>query len=229
MATPLLYNRTINNFYQVNATNADKKSRKVLFICGIFSSLLYPLTDLIAGNLYKGYNFNEQAVSELFAIGAPTSRFVVTLFTMSSILLLAFALGVWLFSEGNRILRALSMMIFGNAVNSLILWNFFPMHLRGEKPSFTDTMHGILAVNPFVLITIVLGAVYFKNWFRYYSIGTILLLLTTAILSFSSISLVVTNQPTPGLGITERVAQYAHQFWHVVLAVILIHGQGTKT
>ena len=53
-------------------------------------------------------SFNEQTVSELFAIGAPTSQLVVALFTISSLLFIAFASGIWLLSGGKRILRAIS-------------------------------------------------------------------------------------------------------------------------
>lgn len=206
----------------------NSKFRKGLMICGICSALLYPFTDLLAGILYEGYSFNEQAVSELFAIGAPTSHIVVPLFTLSSVLLLAFALGVWISSGQNRILRVLAIMICGNAINSLILWNFFPMHMRGVEATFTDTMHLILAVNPFVLLSIVLGVVGFKNWFRFYSIITILVLLLPAIMSFSYINLVVAGQPTPWLGLTERFSQYGHQLWHAVLAMILLRGQSVS-
>lgn len=208
----------------MKTVEAPGKSVKVLLSCGIWASLLYPLTDIIAGNLYKGYSFNEQAVSELFAIGAPTSNLVVTLFTLSGILFIAFAIGVWLLSNGKRMLKALSLMIFGNALNSLVLWNFFPMHMRGAQPTFTDAMHGIFAINPFVIISIMLGAIYFKNWFRYYSLATILLLLITAALAFSKASLVYENQPTPGLGVNERIAQYGHQLWHAVLAILFLRG-----
>ena len=162
-------------------------------------------------------------MSELFAIGTPTSHLVVTLFTISSLLFIAFALGVWLISSDKRILRALSIMIFGNAVNSLILWNFFPMHMRGIQPSFTDTMHGILAINPFVLVSIILGAVYFKNWFRYYSIVTILLLMIMVVFAVPKALLVYENRPTPGLGIMERASQYGHQLWHAMLAMVFLY------
>lgn len=164
----------------------------------------------------------------MFAIGAPTSQMVVTLFTLSSILFIAFAFGIWLSSDGKRMLQALSVMIFGNAVNSLILWNFSPMHMRGVQPSFTDTMHGILAINPFVLISIVLGAIYFRNWFRYYSIATILRLLIAAVLAFPKALLVFENQPTPGLGITERVSQHGHQLWHAILAILFLYRHGSE-
>ena len=207
----------------MNTVNAHKKSVNLLLICGILGALLYPLTDIIAGNLYKGYSFNEQTVSELFAIGAPTSQLVVALFTISSLLFIAFASGIWLLSGGKRILRALALMIFGNAVNSLILWNFYPMHMRGIQPTFTDTMHGILAINPFVLVSIILGAVYFRNWFRYYSIATILLLIIMVVFAVPKALLVYENQPTPGLGMMERASQYAHQLWHAMLAMIFLY------
>lgn len=202
--------------------------RKFLLLCGICSSLLYPITDIVAGILYKGYSFNEQSVSELFAIGAPTSKFVVLMFTIYSILLLAFAVGVWLSSGTSRILKVLAVMIGANAINSLILWNFFPMHMRGVPPTFTDTMHVILAINPFILISIILGCVIFKNWFRFYSIGTILLLFILAFISFSYTPLLVANQPTPWLGITERIAQYTHLLWHLVLAILLLQSTNVK-
>ena len=84
---------------------APKSVRKVLLICGILSSLLYVGTDILGGILYAGYSFTSQAISELFAIGAPTSGLVVPLFTVYSLFLLAFAFGVWVSSGRKRALR----------------------------------------------------------------------------------------------------------------------------
>jgi hypothetical protein len=53
-----------------------------------------------------------------------------------------------------------------NALNTLVLWNVFPLHMRGVAPTFTDAMHLVLAVNPFVLLSLVFGAAAFKGWFR---------------------------------------------------------------
>ena len=61
-------------------------ARKALLICGILSPLVYVGTDILAGTLYAGYSFTSQAISELFAIGAPTSSLMVPLFTLSSVL-----------------------------------------------------------------------------------------------------------------------------------------------
>ncbi|MDP4235119.1 MAG: DUF998 domain-containing protein [Bacteroidota bacterium] len=195
-------------------------SQKAALYCGVLAALIYVGTDILAGNLYKGFSFTSQAVSELFAIGAPTSRFVVPLFTLSSVFLLVFALGIWQSSKQNRPLRLLAWMLIGNAINSLVLWNFFPMHMRGAERTFTDTMHLILAINPFVLLSIGFGVAAFRNWFRFYSIATIVLLVVPAIYSFLYLPQGVdAHQPTPWLGLTERVAQYGYQMWLVVLAI----------
>jgi hypothetical protein len=212
----------------MNKLNANDNWKKALLICGIIASLLYPVTDIVAGNLYKGYSFNQQAVSELFAIGAPTSRMVVILFTIGSLLLIAFGIGIGLSFRAERTLRALSFMILGNGLDSLVLWNFFPMHMRGDQPTITDTMHSLLAINPFVLISIILGAIFFRNWFRYYSIATMLIMVICAIKAFSYIPLLINNQPTPWLGLTERISQYAHQLWHAVLAGVLFYEKRLK-
>jgi hypothetical membrane protein len=99
---------------------------KVLLTCGILAPLLYASTDILAGALYAGYSFTSQAISELFAIGAPTSHLVVPLFTVYDVLLVAFALGVWVSAGRNRALRVIALMVVGNAANGLVLWNFFP-------------------------------------------------------------------------------------------------------
>lgn len=67
--------------------------RKVLLSCGILSSLLYALTDLLGGLRYQNYNFSSQAISELMATGAPSERFVDPLFLMYGVLALAFGVG----------------------------------------------------------------------------------------------------------------------------------------
>jgi pimeloyl-ACP methyl ester carboxylesterase len=113
-------------------------------------------------------------------------------------------------------------MIFGNAVNSLVLWNFFPMHMRGVTPTFTDAMHIILAINPFVLLSVVFGIAAFKGWFRSYSAATVLVLLVPALFSLSYVTAVAANQPTPGMGLTERVSQYGNQLWQALLALVLL-------
>jgi hypothetical protein len=195
---------------------------KALLTCGVVAPFVYIGADIAASLLYPDYSYTAQAPSELFAIGATTSRLVVPLFSLSSILLLAFALGVWRSAGNARAMRVLAFLVGANGVDSLALWTLFPMHMRGVTPTFTDTMHLILAVNPFVLISLAVGVAAFRNWFRTYSIATIVILLVMATIAFSYVPAANANQPTPWLGLTERTSQYAHQVWHAVLAIVLL-------
>lgn len=196
--------------------------RRWLLVCGIAGAAFYPLSDIFVSMRYPGFSYRDQAVSELFAIGAPTAALATTLFTVSSTLLFLFAIGIWMSANGRRSVRALAVMMALNTIDALILWNVFPMHMRGEQPTFTDTMHGILAVDPFLLAAVVLGAVAFRGWFRTYTLITIIFTTALAILGLSYIAAVIANQPTPWMGAIERGAQYATNLWYAVLALVLI-------
>ncbi len=214
---------------QVRKELQAEKVQKVLLICGILSPLLFVATDILAGTLYAGYSFTSQAISELFAIGAPTSGLVVPLFTVYDVLLIAFASGVWVSAGRDRALRIMALMMVGNAVNGLVLWNFFPMHMRGVEATFTDAMHvtlaGVGAI--FALMAIVFGASAYRNWFRLYSIGAILMLLAPGIVTFLYAPQVGANQPTPWVGLTERISTYVYLLWQLVLAIVLLRAQGS--
>ena len=196
--------------------------RRILVACGIIGAVLYPLADIFATTRYPGFSYRDQAVSELFAIGAPTSSIVVPLFTASSTLLFLFAIGIWMSANGRGVLRALALMMALNTIDALILWNFFPMHMRGVQRDFTDTMHGLLAIDPFVLTAMVLATVAFKGRFRLYTVATIVF---TTLLALSAVSFVmdfIAQRPTPWMGAAERAGQYAANLWYATLATVLL-------
>jgi len=195
--------------------------RRLLLTCGIVGAALYPLADIFATTRYPGFSYRDQAVSELFAIGAPTSSMVVTLFTISSGLLFLFAIGIWMSANGQRLVQWMSVMMALNTIDALILWNFFPMHMRGVEPSFTDTMHGILAIDPFVLAAMVLAAIAFPDRFRVYTVGTIVFTTVLILSAIPFIGAFMAHQPTPWMGATERAGQYATNLWYAMLALVL--------
>src|SRR5947208_12543288 len=69
--------------------------RKVLLVCGIFSSLLYVAMNVFVAMLWASYNSASQTVSELSAIGAPTRPLWVSLGVAYTLLVAAFGCGVW--------------------------------------------------------------------------------------------------------------------------------------
>ena len=216
---------TMTAKYQRTAALSDEHRaslRRWLLACGIAGAALYPLSDIVASTRYPGFSYRDQAVSELFAIGAPTSALVVTLFSVSSALLILFAVGIWMSANGKRSMKLMALMMSLNATDALVLWNFFPMHMRGSQPTFTDTMHGLLAVDPFLLAAIVLAAIAFPGRFRVYTIATIVFTSLLAMLGLSHVSAVFANQPTPWMGAAERASQYTMNLWYAVLAVWLL-------
>ena len=202
--------------------------RRVLVACGIVGAVLYPLSDILATTRYPGFSYRDQAVSELFAIGAPTSAMVVSLFTSSSSLLFLFAIGIWMSANGQRWVRLMAVMMALNAIDALILWNFFPMHMRGTQPTFTDTMHGLLAIDPFLLAAIVLAAIAFRGWLRVYTVTTIIATTILIVIGMSLVTRFMANQPTPWMGAVERAGQYATNLWYAVLAVVLLRKQAPR-
>ncbi len=211
----------MNNAIQ---TQSGTTLQKILLICGILAPTLYAGADILAGTLYPNYSFSDQAVSELFAIGSPTGSLVVSLFTIYSLLVFAFALGVWISSGRNRPLQLVAFMLIANAVNGLVLWNFFPMHMRGAEMTFTDTMHVILAAMGGIYgsLAIGFGAVAFGRQFRFYSIATIVMLFAPSTLAFSFVPQVASNESSPWLGLSERIAFAGYMQWQIVLSIVIL-------
>lgn len=174
--------------------SAVPSSRAMAFVtlCGILSPVVYIAADITAARRYPGFSYTDQAVSELFAIGAPTSGFIVRWFTVSSVLL-----------------------------NALVLWSAFPMHMRGDEKSLTDTMHLVLAANPFWAASLIAAIVGFRGAFRAYSIATLCVLLALGAYGFSFAAAVAADAPTPWMGLAERLAQYLDGVWQAVLAVVM--------
>lgn len=196
--------------------------RRLLLTAGIIGAILYPLGDIVAAMRYPGFSYRDQAVSELFAIGAPTARLVVSIFTLSTTLVLLFGIGIRMSAHGNRRLQWAGVMLALGMVDALVLWNFFPMHMRGVTPTMTDLVHGLLAIDPFLLAAQVLVAIAFHDRMRTYTVATIAFATALALTSFWYVPAVIANQPTPWMGIAERTGQYATNLWYAVLAVVLL-------
>jgi hypothetical protein len=179
--------------------------------------------------VWESYSSASQTVSELIAINAPTKSLVVPLFIIYSLLVYAFAVGVWQSAGRKHALRFASVGLAGKEVLGLAVTLFFPIHLRGVEGTLTDTMHGILTMVGvlFMLLAIGSGAAAFRIRFRLYSIGTFLLLILGGIMSGLDVSRMGANLPTPWLGVWERINIFAYMVWVVALAIILLRaGKG---
>jgi len=196
--------------------------QKVLLTFGILASLLKVGTDVLAGKMWKGYSFVSQSISELSAIGAPTRSLVLPLDLMYDVLMIAFSVGIWQLAGQNLLMRIVAGLIAGNAVISSFVSLFLPMRI-GQDASFSaSTIHVVLmAIGVFFfLLAMGLGGAANRNWFRYYSFGTLLAYLVLAIARF-----LIPDQTTAAglpvltVGIQERTMALGYLLWVVALAI----------
>jgi hypothetical protein len=204
--------------------------RKILLWCGIASSLLYVTMNVIAAMRYPGYDSISQTVSELSAVGAPTRPLWVGLAALYTALLIAFGIGVWQSAGSKRGLRVAGALLIAYAVFGLA-WP--PMHQRtvlaAGGGTLTDALHIAWTAVTVLLMVAFIGfaAAVFGNRFRLYSIGTVAAMLVFGYLTSLQAGKLQTNQPTPWMGVEERVNIFVYMLWIVVLGVALLRDRRT--
>lgn len=211
---------------------AKVTSRKILLLCGILSSLLYVVINIVVPVQYDGYNAASQTISELSAIGAPTRMLWVILVTVYLLLLAAFGYGVWKSASQNRPLRIVGGLLLSQGILGLFCP---PMHQRevvaAGGGTLTDTVHivfGTLTIL-LMLLTIGFGAEAFGTRFRRFSIVSIAILLNFAVLTGLASPRMAGNLPTPWLGIWERSLISVFLFWVILLASTLLRLETTPS
>jgi hypothetical protein len=204
--------------------------RVVLLACGLLYAVLYPIVnDGIAATLYDGYSRMDQAVSELSATGAPTHAFLTAIGPLFSLFFIGFGIGVWQTAHEKRSLRLSGALMVAHGVMGF-LWMFAPMSQReviaAGGATSADTMHLVLsgATGLFVTAYVATTALAFGWIFRLYSIATIATALLFGFLS-AQVDKIEAGEPTPYMGLLERIGIGVWLLWVAVLAVGLIRGQ----
>lgn len=201
--------------------------RKILLTCGILSSLVYTAVNIIVPVYWEGYDPASRTVSELSAVGAPTQTLWNWLCVPYTVLVIAFAVGVWQSAKGNRCLRIAGGLLIAYGLLG-VTWYFAPMHQReilaAGGSTFSDTMHIALGAVTEILFLLALGfaGAALGKTFRYYSVFTFIALLFFGVLTFIEAPHIGRNEPTPLVGVWERINIGLFLLWVIVLAVILI-------
>ncbi|HET7481886.1 MAG TPA: DUF998 domain-containing protein [Actinomycetota bacterium] len=201
-------------------------SRHLLLACGVAYAVLYPIVnDLIAATLYDGYSRMSQAVSELSATGAPTHTFLTLVGPIFVMLLIGFGIGVWRSAGDKRSLRVAGILLSAHGAMSF-LWVFAPMHQReviaAGGATSADTMHLVLsaATGIFVVSSMIAAAIGMGAGFRIYSVLTIIATPLFGMLSAQT-QAIEAGDPTPYMGLLERIGIGAWLVWMAVFAVSL--------
>jgi hypothetical membrane protein len=202
--------------------------RNVLLACGAASALFYVVALALGATRWEGYSATSQAISELFAIGAPSRSFITPLLVVYALLVYAFGVGVWQSAGAGRALRAAAVLIIAKEVFGVVATVVTPMHVRGMEATLTDTLHGAFtAVGVFLCMfpAMVLGAAALGKRFRIFTIVIILIFLLTAVWTFSDAGLIEANLPTPWLGLQERICSFSYMVWIAVLSIARLRTQ----
>jgi succinate dehydrogenase/fumarate reductase cytochrome b subunit len=98
------------------------------------------------------------------------------------------------------------------------------MHLRGEPFSATDALHIAFSMVTVLLMVLILvfasGA--FGKRFRIFTFTTLAVLALAGVLTSLEAPDIAQNQPTPWIGVWERISILAYMFWHGILAVLVM-------
>jgi len=200
--------------------------QKSFFICGIISSLLYLAVDITASvHWSEFYNYTSQGFSELLAFEAPTRPFVLSFSILYNVLVIAFGLCALITAEKKLSQRITGLLLVGYAIIGIVTPTFFPAPMRNVEATATNVMHLPLTALEvlFILLSVVSGAIANGKKFRLYSICSLVLITIFGIWGGSFVPKVAESQPTPWLGLIERVNIYSYLIWVIVLAATLLH------
>lgn len=201
---------------------------RALTACGILASAVYVTNDVVGATRYPAYSMLNQAISELSAVGAPTTPLWNAFGTLYGVLMLAFAIGVLRIPTRGRALRATGWMLLAFALSG-VLWAIFPMHQRGATANWQDVGHIVLSAVSVLLIMayIAVGAFTLGERFRSYSFATMAALLIAGVVTFTFADELGANEPTPWMGLIERIMIYGYLLWVAVFAAALLRAHRT--
>ena len=196
-------------------------SRLLLLSCGIASPLLYITGDVIASTRYRDYSYLHQTISELNAFGSPARGLTIVFGMAVYLALIGFGAGLWRSAPGNRRLQLVAVLMVVLGVLSLWAVPFASMEPRGAEQGVAHVVEGAVAVS-LILTSIGIAATCFGRQFRWYSIGTVVILLAFGAWTGMDGPRIAQGLSTPWVGVKERISVYSYQLWFLALAVTLL-------
>jgi len=190
-----------------------------LLTCGIIAAFLYETADFLGIFLLTGYNFISDTAGLTTAPGAFSRPFVLAVSILADLVLIGFAVGVWLTGAGNWAQRVMAVFITANALFALAGLAFFPMHPEEAVTSQANRLNTVvMAMSMFsFVLAIIFGIPANHNWLRYVSLAIILFFLVATV-----IGLVLPRPHGPTTGIQERTMIIFYLAWLIMQSLVLL-------
>jgi hypothetical protein len=213
---------TMTERARASGTSSTSALTNGLLACGIAASLVYVVANIVGAVVWDGYSLKTFTISELAAIDAPSRPLVPAIMLVFGLLSVAFAIGVVLVGR-ERGLRVTGWLLVAVGVANLA-GPFVPMHLRGVDGSLTDALHiGTTAVTSLLLaLAIWFGRRALGRGFRKFSLVILAVMLGFGALAAADGPAIAANDPTPWVGVTERICIGAYLLWMIALAGALL-------
>ncbi|QIN78452.1 DUF998 domain-containing protein [Rubrobacter marinus] len=129
--------------------------RRILLGCGVASSVLYVAGDVLGTLRYEGYSYADQWFSELTAQGAPTRPLMVALNVVPyTLLVAAFAVGVWMLAGPRRAARITGVLLLGYAAFGFAGGALFPMRPREALATGEETLRNVMHIPATALMSL---------------------------------------------------------------------------
>jgi hypothetical protein len=212
-----------NNTGKVKSVNSQTLRRALL--AGLISSCWYVAMNIAFPLADADYNAASQTISELSAIGAKTRAAWIALGLAYSVLVIVFGWAVLRAGDADRRARFAGAALILHGILSLY-WP--PMHLRGAPFGTTDALHIAWSILTLLLmlVTIVLGAAALSKRFQLYSAITVCIFLAFGTLTAMDAPKIALNEPTPLIGVWERINVATYMAWIASFSVILYLRKG---
>jgi hypothetical protein len=221
------------NIIQPEHEQRERRTRRILLACGILSSLLYLAMNIFVPMLYRGYSAVSQTISELSAVDAPTRPIWVVFGIIYTLLVTIFGWAVWQSAGHSRPLRIIGVLLIIFGVIGLG-WPLAPMHQRevlaAGGGNISDTLHIVFSFLSVLLMMLAIGfgSAAFEKRFRNFSILTMIVLVVFGTLTGMDGPKIQTNEPTPWIGVWERICIGVYMLWILVLSYMLLKNERTQ-
>jgi hypothetical protein len=186
------------------------------------ASLLFLAANVVGDLVWDSYSATSYTIRELAAIDAPSAPLVPLLMLGFGLLSLAFGIGVLAEAGRRPRLRPTGWLLMGIAVMNLT-GPFVPMHLRGVEGSLTDRLHiAVTVVTSLLVLAIWFARGTFGRGFRNLSLATLAVMVAFGVLAALDGPKIASGDPTPWVGVTERICIGAYLLWMVALSGALL-------